>query len=498
MQGEYRGDFTRDTFDPAKHFSRVLMQQGRALLDADWNEQTSILLHYLRTLATDLIGPHWGPKKIEGEDNTGFLIEKRMQSGAEIKNDFSIQPGRYYVDGFLCENDVAVAYTEQDGFPLKEADKLKQNFSLVYLDVWERHITALEDSLIREVALGGPDTATRAQVVRQIKVDNVNERSASIIAEIKQAADGLLAAMNGTVENKKTKAEEYLKVLVSEALQRANTGKLRARAQKTDKPDEPCAVSPESRYRGAENHLYRIEIHKSGEAWDKQLDNTGKPAGNIAKAATFKWSRDNGSIIFPIRSLGGGEVTLAHLGRDISSSLQVNDWVEIVDDDLVLRGEPGPLRQVESIDPVEMSVTLKEALGTLPAYDESSTNHPLLRRWDHQRDSLRDGALTLKEGTGEDEKEWIALEDGIQIQFPALAQGEQQPHTYRSGDYWLIPARVATGDVEWPKEKDTTGTEVPKALSPHGIEHHYAPLAVISVDAGGAVTRKLDCRRLLP
>ena len=38
-----RGDFSRDTFDPVKHFSRVLQQQGRVQLDADWNEQTAIL-----------------------------------------------------------------------------------------------------------------------------------------------------------------------------------------------------------------------------------------------------------------------------------------------------------------------------------------------------------------------------------------------------------------------------------------------------------------------
>ena len=62
-----KGDFTRDTFDRRHQFSRVLLQQGRVLLDADWNEQTSILLHYIRTLATDLIGPHGGP-------NGGFRI----------------------------------------------------------------------------------------------------------------------------------------------------------------------------------------------------------------------------------------------------------------------------------------------------------------------------------------------------------------------------------------------------------------------------------------
>ena len=46
-----KGDFTHDTFDQQNHCYRVLMQQGRVLLDADWNEQASILLHYLRILA---------------------------------------------------------------------------------------------------------------------------------------------------------------------------------------------------------------------------------------------------------------------------------------------------------------------------------------------------------------------------------------------------------------------------------------------------------------
>src|ERR1700730_13319486 len=108
MQGEYRGDFTRDTFDPAKHFSCVLMQQGRVLLDEDWNEQAAILLHYLRTLATDLVGSNWGRRQIAGVDNTGFLITL-----SDDKKNVSIGPGRYYVDGILCENDSPALYTAQ-------------------------------------------------------------------------------------------------------------------------------------------------------------------------------------------------------------------------------------------------------------------------------------------------------------------------------------------------------------------------------------------------
>src|SRR5215217_8067122 len=62
IEGDFRGDFTR-----------VLLQQGRVLLDADFNEQVAILLHSIETLATDLIGPHAGPV-----DNCGFEIISRQ------------------------------------------------------------------------------------------------------------------------------------------------------------------------------------------------------------------------------------------------------------------------------------------------------------------------------------------------------------------------------------------------------------------------------------
>src|SRR6185437_14504975 len=82
-----KGDFTRDTFDAAKHYSRVLMQQGRVTLDADANEQTAILLHYMRTLAADLIGPYAAPVAA-----AGFGLTYDANAG-----DLIIGAGRYYV-----------------------------------------------------------------------------------------------------------------------------------------------------------------------------------------------------------------------------------------------------------------------------------------------------------------------------------------------------------------------------------------------------------------
>lgn len=135
-----------------------------------------------------------------------------------------------------------------------------------------------------------------------------------------------------------------------------------------------------------------------------------------------------------------------------------------------------------------MTVTLKPPGdgGTVnwPEYDEKSTNHPLLRRWDQhaiEDVAMSQGAILIRES----DDLWIEIERGIEVQFPKQATGDG---SYRTGDYWLIPARVTTGDIEWPPElddkgqvkKDTEGRAIPAALSPRGIEHHYAPLAVVS------------------
>jgi hypothetical protein len=235
---------------------------------------------------------------------------------------------------------------------------------------------------------------------------------------------------------------------------------------------EPCIIPPQARYRGPENQLYRVEIH----------------AGSAqAGGATFKWSRDNGSIVFPIEALKGSTVTVEHLGRDDRQGLTPGDWVEIVDDMTELAGEPGPLLKVLSVNAQLRQVILDVPEGVeLPVYERESDLHPLLRRWDQKATrvlELADGAVRVIEN------EWMDLEDGVQVLFQRADLTD-----YRPGDYWLIPARVATGDVDWPREEDDNGESVPRALPPRGVQHFYAPLALISLDADGVVTVEWDCR----
>jgi hypothetical protein len=504
-----KADFTRSTFHPGKHFARVLLQQGRVQLDADWNEQAAILLHYLQTLAADIIGPRGGPA-----DRCGFVVSS-LTASKPVLNDFRIANGRYYVDGILCELDaeaiavapgpasqpkqVVVSAWTVDGVEFARdqyveladaatppqtkvaqivdvdrtastlmldvdisalnpsrlrrvatyltqphfagAEPLAAGDHFAYLDVWERVVTSVEDDSIREVALNGADTAARTKIVCHVKV---------------------IPPMPGVTDP-------------TTLLDPPNRGFLRARSAKQGASTDPCTISPNSKYRGPENQLYRVEVHTGS------LDTAGNPL-----TPTFKWSRENGAPVFAIARAGGtGAFVLEHLGRDDRFGLLEGDWVEIQDDASVLLNRAEPLLQVESIDRVSRTVRLSGGTGSNTG--RTAGLHPLLRRWEQKAGDPVEGGLEL----GPDhaalivEGEWLELEHGVQIQFAAPVAGQPDP-VYRTGDYWEIPARVTLGDVIWPMgspidEQDPT--PVPLAQPPAGITHHYAPLADLTIDA---------------
>jgi hypothetical protein len=426
------GDFSRTTFDPRKHYSGVLAQQGRVDLDADGLEQVAITQHYLRALAGDLIGPHGGP-------GDGFAIDT-----APDRFDFAIRQGRYYVDGILCENEGAeVTYRSQPDHRIEGDDQLQANRSyLVYLDVWERLVTFVEDDSIREIALGGPDTAARSRVVWQLRVED----TAGHEDRADNDPDGLLRELRPPL----------------------SAAKLMAQALPGPTSDDPCVVPSTSRYRGIENQLYRVEIHTPG----------------TEGQATFKWSRDNGSVVFPILPPVANPVRVESLGRDDRLTLDRNDLVEAVDLDTINERVANPLGKVLEIDPDEGTVTLPD--GFVPGVSE--TRYPLLRRWHHEVEGLPldNGAIELREG------EWIDLEDGVQVWF-------QDGGTYNTGDYWLIPARTETGDVLWPHGTPSAPGQPPPPLlrPPEGVLHHYAPLRLLSVGADGTITLGKVFRRTI-
>ncbi|MFC7534558.1 DUF6519 domain-containing protein [Actinoplanes sp. GCM10030250] len=435
-------DLSRDTFRAGRHYSMVLAQQGRVTLDADLNEQAAIHNHLLRTLVADLIGPDGGPR-----DDAGFEITHVPGKGG-APDDLSIGAGRYYVDGVLADATPPVAgiavpdegtptepeepepwtyFTQPDGIrdPDREGDRLPGAFPyLAYLKVWERSVTAAEDPALREVALGPamPDAAARLKVSWQVL-----------------PLTGEELGLTGTPD------PDAVRAALADWAVRDDEPRMAARALRPDDADDhPGLAEPGARYRGPENQLYRVEIHKGGPV-----------AGS-----TLKWSRENGSVVFGVEDIDGTWAELTTLGGDDKLDLRVGDWVEVVDTAYAARLEPLPLLRIEEVDPAGRRVRLSAEPD--PGVGRRPELHPYLRRWDHAGDDA--SGVPLREGR------WLPLEDGVEIYFAA---GD---FAYATGDYWLIPARTVTGDVEWPRDTE----QRPLLAAPAGINVSYAPLAWIT------------------
>jgi hypothetical protein len=441
------GDYSRETFNRTKKYSGVRMQQGRVQLDADWNEEHDIQNYRTETEAIDVIGQSGAPMK-----DGGFKIG--TTSGGQ---DLTISAGRIYAGGLLLELDQPSTYTTQPHFP-NPADttvssppagsppgsarqlSLAPGIYLAYLDAWQREITALDDKLIREVALGGPDTTARIQNIWQVKLRRVTDSPSGSPPSPAPTCGSTFAAFD--------------------ELTAPSTGMLNARTQPPGADDNPCLLPPSAGYRRLENQLYRVEIQ----------------TGGTRNEATFKWSRDNGSVATKITNVNDDIITVSDLGKDEVLNFAGGQWVEIVDEESTLKGTPHPLVQIDKIDAGTGEITLKTSVAAL-----ANRSGLKLRRWDQT------GVAATTNGIRANLSNWIGLEGGIQVRF---SSGQ-----YRAGDYWLIPARTTTGEVEWPLSEGPNLN--PLAQPPRGIHHHYCRLALIEV-VGGVATVIDDCRNLFP
>lgn len=81
--------------------------------------------------------------------------------------------GRIYVDGLPCLQVDDVLYSGQadpNDDPLTPPPPGVVRQDTVYLDAWTEPVTYIQDPAIRDVALGGPDTATRQAVRHRVRV----------------------------------------------------------------------------------------------------------------------------------------------------------------------------------------------------------------------------------------------------------------------------------------------------------------------------------------
>jgi hypothetical protein len=520
MKGDFsrlKGDLSRHTFERLKHYAGVLHQQGRVWLDSDWNDEVLLQLNLLRQETFDIIGRCGAPAP-----GTAFTISPPA-AGAPL-DAFQIAggpgaEGRYYVDGILCQLDKSVTYLTQPDFPNPPRLTFPPTGDLtafVYIEVWQRLITYLEDEDIREVALGGPDTATRVKTIAQVKVaplPPVLTRDGQITCA---EALATLPASGGTLTT----------------------------LQPTDSlPPDPCRLPDPASYTGRENHLYRVEIHDAGDVQGsnqgfvfniKLASDANAGAVNLALAsaltkseidalqrsrfvtitsddgqlerarfsdiangnktiilarglsnsftiarnatvsggvARFKWSRDNASFAVRVTAISADRktLTLASLGRDQVTTLREGDLVEIVDDASELGPAKGHLTSLTADpNPDTFTVTLADSLPPNFGAPSGGTTSPptsvvsppapgggghlILRRWD--------GQGIAQAVFNETTTPQMNLGDGVHINFGG---SNLQP-----GDYWQFAARSIDGSIE-----------VLNNAPPMGITRHRCALAIV-------------------
>lgn len=164
-------DRARVSYDPNRHYRSVVMQQGRVTLEADWNEDDTIHGEELRHETLDIVGP-------AGTPDDGYRVVQTNQP-PKPPFDFTIGgggpqgSGTMYVGGVRLTLDAPIQYSQQPDWVDHFADPdwvmpTSENPAaneFVYLFVREQEISAVEDSVLRDVALGGPDTAQRTRMI---------------------------------------------------------------------------------------------------------------------------------------------------------------------------------------------------------------------------------------------------------------------------------------------------------------------------------------------
>lgn len=379
-----KGDFSQWKHDPNQNFSGVLHQQGRVLLDTDWNAQTQITSDWQDTAARDAFGP--GVAAVPAGDRDAFKVTGAIINGTQVE--VTLQPGRVWADGLLVylaeETRLDASYLRPPIQDPPATPNWENTRDAVILEVWREAINGfqLPNDLI-EPALGGPDTTERMHTAMALKLYRLGP--GETCETIRQQIQDDFAAK----------------------------GKLTVSLHPTTATSGDCPVTAKGGYTGFEHSLYRIEIAQV---------NSDSPM--------FKYSRFNGGLV------GRGNCDLSAADKKITitankPAIVTSDldrfYLEVLEEDR----DRGHWRVTYG---AEATLNGDELEITAVHYSESSvpSGNQFFRLWDGIQ--LISAFPPITSPTEPKE-----LADGIRLEFdPATA-----PMTnYQPGDYWTFAVRA--------------------------------------------------------
>ncbi len=410
-----KGDFSKWHFDRNNNFNGVLHQQGRVLLDSDWNDQTKINSDWQDKAGQDIIGQ--GVAAVPADEYNNFKV---MEAKAELYDHVHVEliviPGKIWADGLpltLPSEKSHPAYVKRLAtyFPSRPPDPAENIRDMVFLEVWREAINGFQlPNLLIEPALAGPDTTERVHTAVAFRLLRLNE--------------------DDTCYNIAEKLKDDFN----------NKGKLTVSLRQGIPPSKDCPVAESGGYSGLEHNLYRIEI--------ADINDPSRPM--------FKWSQFNGGLVGRgIFDATNNKVTItANLQAIVTSNID-EFYLEAgeYDSDLgywkVTYGAKVTLNNEN-----ELELPGHPTFGSVPV----SSEPVFFRLWN----GIRYIDEFPKPPAIPEPRE---LRDGIRLEFDTPTASN-----YKHGDFWTFPVRAGGINNETPLIDEEL---------PEGIHYHRVPLAIL-------------------
>ncbi|MFK4727428.1 hypothetical protein ABIE89_008528 [Bradyrhizobium niftali] len=466
-------------------YKEAVAQQGRVIIDRDLNAVQRLTADRIERDALDFVGPC-------GTPDDGFAISASIHAASESQLwsppaffderagyilDFAIAPGTMYVGGeraFLPHRQsgqqIHYTYLDQpDWFKptMPDSATIRRGGSeLVYLELTEQEVSAVEDPELLDVALGGPDTSQRVKLLQRIK---------RLPVEATGCSDAWTEATKRWLERDGRRFDP--KTMRLEPLTRLQVGFTQELTERN-----PCDPVASGGYFGVDNQLIRVQLRQG-------------------ERPTLLWSYDNASFLYRITSISE-DLRMLTLAKDPPDSFhipQTGQLVEVLRTAAVLGKEP------DTTDPTGQTVSYRVVAETQGALRRLAQPYGPVATSDDTRYIVLDSALPeeykLDGGPPMFLRVWnaelpvptgggvVALDDpatgtstGVEVTLSVPANVP-----IAGGAFWELAMRPATPQGVYPEQL------LVSPQHPEGPRQWVCPLAVINwnSETGPQIT---DCR----
>lgn len=423
-------DRARNSWDRTRQWRSVVAQQGRVTLEADVNEASTIAQEARREEILDIVGP-------TGTPDDGYAVSDA--GGGAI----ALSPGTLYLGGWRLTLEKALLSNAQPDWLDAPKHEPKDGPEVVLLRASEQEVVAVEDQALREVALGGPDTAARTRLLQHViraRVDATDCTSAA-----KEIGEHL--------------AQEGL-TLDPHSLELLSSARLRVGFVPPNPLPGPCDPPAQGGYLGADNQLVRVTVAEFDPA-------TGK--------GKLLWGWNNASFLYRATTLAPDKLALAADPLDAEHTPRAGQPVEVLRTRMALGGSDyvaAPEGEVRVLaDPYMAQDRILTLPTALPPGFVNDPNGPLFVRLWEARVDFTSGQPALLDPSG--------LQ--VTITMTNLSEVAGRP-------FWTFAVRPSTPIDVYPARYAQA------SQPPEGPRQWLAELAVIGWK-NGVFQLLEDCRR---